>query len=197
MSRFDTETFTPAVLAAQREAYGRSAPTDPEAPPDRLGPDESAFIVLRDSFYMATVGKDGWPYLQHRGGEAGFLHVLDPSTLAFADLEGNRRLVSTGNLAGNDRVALLLMDYPHRARLKLLGRVQVLDQDDDPVLLRRLAPTAALRRRVRRIFRIEIVGVDWNCAAYITPRFTEAEVAEAVRPLHARIAELEAALAHR
>jgi predicted pyridoxine 5'-phosphate oxidase superfamily flavin-nucleotide-binding protein len=180
-------TFTPSVLDAQRAAYGRAQSPLPAGAVDVLGPDEQAFIEARDSFYMATVSETGWPYVQHRGGPAGFLRVLDANTLAFADVRGNRQLVSTGNLGHDARVALILVDYPRRARLKVLGRAAVLDPREHPELASQLLPAG----RVERIVRIDVVGLDWNCPQNITPRFTEAEVEEYAAALRARITELE------
>jgi uncharacterized protein len=191
-ARFHAETFSSAVLDAQRRYNGRSAQHDPDAEPDRLGPDETEFISRRDSFAMATVTPDGWPYVQHRGGPTGFLHVLDDRTLAFADLRGNRQLISTGNLAANDRVALLLIDHAHRARLKLLGRTRVVAPQEAPELANRLAPTPALRKKVERLMVIDVVAFDWNCPAWITPRYTAEEVEEMTAPLRKRAAERDA-----
>jgi len=151
------------------------------------------FIQSRDSFYVATVSETGWPYMQHRGGPPGFLHVLSPTQLAFADFKGNRQLLSTGNLAINDRVCLFLMDYPRRTRLKILGRAKVVAAREQPELVARFAGPET-QGIVERIFLIEVISYDWNCPKYITPRYTVAEVEEAVAPLRARIAELEAQL---
>lgn len=186
--------FTPPVLAAQTHYHGRSQIVPPQPGRDALGADETRFIACRDSFYMATVAGDGWPYLQHRGGPAGFLKVLDPRTLGFADLAGNRQLISTGNLAANDRVSLFLMDYPRRERLKLVGHARTLDARENRLLADQLAPSPALRGKTARLFLIDVISFDWNCPQYITPRFTEAEVRAAVAPLNQRIAELEAQL---
>ncbi len=195
MSRHYRATlFTPEVLAAQQTAYGQAQATPPSAGPDTLGPDEAAFIASRDSFYLASVNPDGWPYLQHRGGPPGFLHVLDPHTLAFADLRGNRQLLTTGNLANEDRVSLFLMDYPQRQRLKLLGHATTHSLADDPALAAQLAPAGIPAAHIERYFRIRVVGFDWNCPKYITPRYTAAEVRTLVDPLKQRIAELEAQL---
>lgn len=185
--------FTPSVLEAQRLAYGTAQGTPTAGENDELGPLEIEFIQSRDSFYLATVSETGWPYVQHRGGPIGFLHALDSRTLAFADLRGNRQLLSTGNLSKNDRVALFLMDYPSRRRLKIQGTVTLIDARQDPDLARSLVP-ASLSGRVERIFAIRVIGFDWNCPSYITPRFTESEVMEVVAPLKQRIAELEARL---
>jgi predicted pyridoxine 5'-phosphate oxidase superfamily flavin-nucleotide-binding protein len=182
--------FTPQVRAEQerrgsRHGYARFEGGEPHH--DRLGPDEAAFIGARDSFYMATVGATGWPYVQHRGGPPGFVRVLDERTLGFADFRGNRQYVSLGNLAGDDRAAFFFMDHAHRARLKLLGRVR---PTEDPALLARLA-LPGYPRRVERGFLVEVAGFDWNCPQHITARFTEAEVGAAVAPLRAHVERLE------
>ena len=149
---------------------------------------------MRDSFYMATTNSDGWPYIQHRGGPAGFLRVLGPHQLGFADFKGNRQMLTTGNLDGNDRVALFLMDYPNRERLRILGHAKVLDAREHPALADQLTPTPEMRSKIERLFLIEVMSFDWNCPQYITPRFTEAEVETHIAPLKARIAELETQL---
>lgn len=182
--------FTPQVRAEQerrgsRAGYARFEGGEPHH--DRLGPDEAGFIGARDSFYMATVGATGWPYVQHRGGPPGFVRVLDERTLGFADFRGNRQYVSLGNLAGDDRAAFFFMDYAHRARLKLLGRVR---PTEDPALLARLA-LPGHPGRVERGFLVEVAGFDWNCPQHITARFTEAEVEAAVAPLRAHVERLE------
>jgi predicted pyridoxine 5'-phosphate oxidase superfamily flavin-nucleotide-binding protein len=185
--------FTPAVAVAQRRYYGRSWELPGNAPDDPLGEDERAFVAARDSFYMATVSEAGWPYLQHRGGPLGFLRVLAPSCLAFADYGGNRQMLSTGNLSANPRVSLFLMDYARRTRLKILGHARVEDAREHPDLANTLAEPS-LRRVVERIYFIAVVSFDWNCPKYITPRYTSAEVQDAIAPLRARIAELESEL---
>jgi uncharacterized protein len=162
---------------------------------DALTESEAAFIAERDSFYIATTNSDGWPYIQHRGGAAGFLKVLGPNLLGFADLKGNRQMLSIGNLTGDDRVALFLMDYPHRERLKILGHARVIDAREDAALAEKLSPGDELKGRVERLFLIEVVSYDWNCPKYITPRFTEVEIERFAAPLKARIVELEAQLA--
>lgn len=185
--------FTPNVLAAQRHFYGQAQSLPPQPAQDALTAEEIEFIAQRDSFYMATVTGDGWPYLQHRGGPAGFLQVVGPNQLAFADLRGNRQLLTTGNLTDNNRVALFLMDYPQRTRLKLMGHATVLDAREHPDMAAALT-AASDRKRVERIFQLDVISFDWNCPQYITPRFTEAEVRTAMEPLHQRIAQLEAEL---
>lgn len=192
--KFMERVLTPRVRQAQEAAYGRAFAVGEGAPPDALGPDERAFIAARDSFYMATVTEDGWPYLQHRGGPKGFLKVLDAHTLAFADLGGNRQLVSVGNLDGDARVALFLMDYAQQVRLKILARGKVLDlRQHRAEGERRLG--GSLPPRAERLFILDVEGFDWNCPQHITPRYDPEQVAEALAPLKARIAELEARLA--
>lgn len=158
---------------------------------DRFTENEAAFIARRDSFYMATVSDTGWPYVQHRGGAPGFLKLVDDRTLAFADYRGNRQYISTGNLAANDRTCLFLMDYALRARLKIYARAETLAPDADPALTE-LVTVPDYRARIERIFRLRLEAFDWNCSQHITPRFTQAEITEAVRPLRERLAQLEA-----
>jgi predicted pyridoxine 5'-phosphate oxidase superfamily flavin-nucleotide-binding protein len=190
MSAYLDTLLTPAVTAAQTRYYGRAMATTGAPVGDRLGDDERAFIAERDSFYLATVTETGWPYVQHRGGPAGFLRVIGPTELAFADFRGNRQLVSTGNVTAGDRVALFLMDYPRRTRLKILGHARVLDARENPELAAQLADPGT-RQIVERLFLIDVVGFDWNCPKFITPRYTLAEVEELAAPLRRRIAALE------
>ena len=185
--------LTPSVLAAQDHYFGRHITVDSAPERDPLTDDERIFIEARDSFYMATITESGWPYVQHRGGQPGFLRVVSPTQLAFADYKGNRQVLSTGNLAANDRVALFLMDYPGRTRLKILGHARVEDARQHPELVAELAEPE-VHRTVERLFFIDVVSFDWNCPKYITPRFTAGEVERAVAPLKERIAELEAEL---
>lgn len=194
-AKFMHLVLTPAVQAAQDRYFGKRQAAGADPGLDELTADEAAFVAERDSFYLATTNSEGWPYIQHRGGPAGFLKVLGPRLLGFADFKGNRQMISTGNLDGDDRVALFLMNYPRRERLKMLGHARVLDAREHPDLAGQLCPTPELRTKVERLFLIEVVGYDWNCPQYITPRFTAEEVREMVAPLQARVAELEARLA--
>jgi uncharacterized protein len=193
-AKFMEMVLTPAVQQAQDKYFGKHqvAKNPPET--DAMTSSEAYFIASRDSFYMATVSETGWPYLQHRGGPPGFVKVLGPNLIGFADFKGNRQLISTGNLEVTDRAALFLMDYPNRTRLKLLGHARVLDARENPELLAELAPEP-LRNKVERLFLIQVISYDWNCPQYITPRFTVAEVEEYAAGLKARITELEAQLA--
>jgi uncharacterized protein len=158
---------------------------------DRFTGDEVAFIAERDSFYVATVSESGWPYVQHRGGPAGFVKVLDDKTLAFPDFRGNLQYISLGNVAADDRVALIMVDYPRRARLKILAHMEARDLAADPALAARLS-LSGYRAKVERAFVLHLETFDWNCPQHITPRYTEADIAVAVTSLTDRIAELEA-----
>jgi predicted pyridoxine 5'-phosphate oxidase superfamily flavin-nucleotide-binding protein len=191
--RYLENHFTPQVLEAQEHYYGHSQKLAPQPERDLLTEEEAAFIAQRDSFYMATVASNGWPYIQHRGGPRGFLKVIEPNVLAFADYRGNHQLLSTGNLAGNNRVALFLMDYPRRERLKIMGYARVFDAREHREPAAQVTEPSKLKT-VERIFRVEVVSYNWNCSQYITPRFTEEEVREATTPLLERIAKLEAEL---
>ncbi|MCP9773703.1 pyridoxamine 5'-phosphate oxidase family protein [Synechococcus sp. Tobar12-5m-g] len=183
--------LTPAVGEAQRASYGQShgPPLAPDS--DRLGAREITFIRARDSFYLASLTEAGAPYIQHRGGPVGFLRVLDERTLGFADYGGNRQLLTAGHLRRDPRVALFLMDYPARRRLKLDGEAEVVPLQADPQLVELLGPQEAEAGEVERLFLIRVEAFDWNCPQFITPRFTEAELEAQLRPLQERIAELE------
>ena len=171
--------FTDSVKTAQ-EQYGSRARlerfTSMAGPNDELSEREAGFIAERDTFYMATVNQDGWPYVQHRGGPPGFLRSLDAKRLAYADFRGNSQLVSVGNAASNDRVSLILMDYPNRRRLKILGHLRV--ENADTVSDEDLAAVALpdYNAKVERVVFIDVAAFDWNCPQYITPRFTLAEI---------------------
>jgi uncharacterized protein len=183
---------TPSVRAVQAKMGGDRIWQDFKGHRefDCFTEDEAAFIADRDSFYMATVSETGWPYVQHRGGPRGFLKVVDEKTLAFADYRGNLQYISTGNLAADHRACLFLMDYPHRARLKIYAHVETLALDDEPDLTR-LVTVPGYRAKLERVFRLRLETFDWNCQQHIIPRFTEQEVVEAIRPLRDRLAQLE------
>lgn len=185
--------MTPSVRSAQA-ANGSAGLYDrigSKQHGDRLGEAEAGFIAARDSCYIASLSQSGWPYVQHRGGPTGFLKVIDERTIAFADFRGNRQYLTLGNISADNRVALILVDYPRRRRLKLLARAEERDLAADPGL----AATLALpdyRGVVERAFVLHVEAFDWNCPQHITPRFTKAEIAAASAPLYARLAELEA-----
>ena len=183
---FAALAFTPAVREAQqrdgsRAQYARAFEGGGEPRNAELGPDEVAFIEAQRSFYMATVSETGWPYVQHRGGPPGFLKVADSRTLSFVDVPGNRQFISVGNLAHNDRVALILVDYAHRSRLKLLGRLSVQASGEGA--------------RTSRLMTIRVEAFDWNCPQHIPVRFEAEDVQRALDQRDQRIAELEARLA--
>ncbi|OQW71241.1 MAG: pyridoxamine 5'-phosphate oxidase [Proteobacteria bacterium ST_bin11] len=171
-------SFTPNVQAVQTEMGSRAAYRSAElgeAETVALGAFEQAFIAERDSFYQATVNQTGWPYVQHRGGPVGFLKVLDDRTIGYADFSGNRQYISVGNLRGDDRVSLLLMDYPGRQRLKIWGRARMVEARSEPALLAKLE-LSDFRAPVERGIVIRVEAFDWNCPKYITPRYSQREV---------------------
>jgi uncharacterized protein len=184
--------ITPSVRAAQRESGADSLWTDFKGHRafDRFTENEAAFIADRDSFYLATVSETGWPYVQHRGGPRGFLKLVDDRTLAFADYRGNRQYISVGNAAANSRACLFLMDYTRRARLKMYVHIEAVALDTDQTLTR-LVTVPNYKAKLERIVRVRLENYDWNCPQHITPRFTEQEIAEAIRPLRERLEVLE------
>jgi predicted pyridoxine 5'-phosphate oxidase superfamily flavin-nucleotide-binding protein len=184
---------TPGVRAAQ-EANGSGeywANFHGSRVSHRFTEAEAAFIAGRDSFYMATVSESGWPYVQHRGGPPGFIRILDESTLGVADFRGNRQYISAGNLASDDRAALILMDYPSRRRLKIYAHIEIKDLAADPELAAKLT-LQGYRAKTERGLIIRLAAFDWNCPQHITPRFSQAELAPALAPLRARLEALEA-----
>ncbi len=187
--------FTTKVREIQKkqgssELYDRffmpTTPTD-----DRLGPDEMQFIGLRDGFYQATVSETGWPYVQFRGGPRGFLKVLDDQTLAYADFRGNRQYISAGNLSMDDRVSMILVDYPNSARIKILGRAKLVEKADDPDLIASLHDQS-YRARPERAVVIRVEGFDWNCPQHLPVRLTVEELQPIIAPLQQELAQLRA-----
>lgn len=190
---FGSLVFTPVVKALQekygsRRQYARME--EGGASLDRLGPDESEFIAGRDSFYMATLGATGWPYVQHRGGSKGFLKVIDEQTIAFADFRGNKQYISAGNISTDNRVALIMVDYPRQARLKILGRAEIFEGDAARPWIEQLREPGA-KAVIERVYVIRVEAFDWNCPQHITPRFTEEQIREALAPLERRMEALE------
>ena len=182
---FATISFTESVKAAQtrygsRENNQRFEMSDD--PRNQLSEFEAEFIQARDSFYMATISQNGWPYVQHRGGPAGFLQVINNRTIGFADFKGNRQYLSVGNLNANARISLILMDYPNRRRLKLWGTTQIIHADDAPEPIAKLE-IPGYKARVERGIVITIEAIEWNCPQHITPRYSEAEVDHVLQPL--------------
>ncbi len=183
--------FTPAVRAVQARKGSRDFCARLEMG-DRVDERLSAFIAERDSFYLGSASSDGQPYIQHRGGPAGFLHVIDDRTLAFADFRGNRQFISTGNFSENPKAFIFLMDYAHRRRVKLWGRVHIVD--DDPALIQRLVPQG-YRAHADQAMIFEIAAWDANCAQHIPQKIAASDVTAALAARDSRIAKLEAELA--
>ena len=145
-------------------------------------------LTGRDSFYLASVSETGWPYVQHRGGDVGFVKILDDQTIGWSERRGNRQYLGTGNITANGRVAAIFVDYPSRTRLKLFGRATY-HADPAPELLARLE---ALDERVDGVVTVEVLATDWNCPKYITPRFTDEQLRAVTNRFEARIVDLEA-----
>lgn len=192
--RFSEIAFTPAVKREQEKHGSRRQYQSMEQLGDcaaRLGEDEQVFLRGRDGFYMASVSETGWPYIQYRGGAKGFLRVLDNQTIGFADLRGNRQYISVGNLKQDGRVALFLMDYPTRSRLKILGRVQL--YEDGPAAQEWIDKLRVPEEKSvsERAVVIHVEAFDWNCPQHITPRYTAEELTEILEPERRRLAALE------
>ena len=187
--------FTPNVEAAQdrlgsRRAYARIQLPEVDRA-DTIDVRASEFITARDGFYQATVSETGWPYVQFRGGPAGFLKVLDDRTIAYADYRGNRQYLSLGNLTGDDRISLILMDYPNRRRLKIWGRARTVGIDEDPDLVASLHDDG-YRARPERAVVIAVEALDWNCPQHIPQRLTLEELEPQIAPLREELARLRA-----
>jgi len=194
--RFQELAFTPRVKKHQQEHGSRRQYEHMEkaAPQgnDILGPAEQDFLLRRDSFYMASVSETGWPYVQHRGGPKGFVHVINPSLIGFADLRGNKQYVSLGNFEHDNRVALFFMDYPYQTRLKILGRVEVHEHDKETPALLKSFRTENKSDVIERVVLIHVEGFDWNCPQHITPRYTVEELQDVLAPVREKLAKLEA-----
>jgi len=195
--RFADIAFTPSVQELQRQHGSRAQYGRMQAhagPNDFLGEDEAEFLSRADSFYLATVGETGWPYVQHRGGPRGFLKVLAPTQVAFADFRGNLQYVSIGNVATNNRASMLVMDYVERRRLKLLGHLRFVSTDKADADVLSHVELPGYRARIERVALFAVAAFDWNCPQHITQRFTLEQIEQAVAPMRVRIAELEARL---
>lgn len=186
MSRaFADITFTPSVKAAQ-ELYGSRAANRSfelaDNPRNELTEPEMDFIETRDSFYQATVGENGWPYVQHRGGPPGFLKVINSRTIGFADFRGNRQYISVGNINADERVSLILMDYPNRHRLKIWGRARIVHEQDHPEIIAALE-NPEYGARVERAIVITVEALEWNCPQHIVPRYTKEQIQRMIEPI--------------
>ena len=184
--------FTDSVKAEQ-EKYGTRRQYERIEQIERgveLSFAEADFIQKRDGFYLATMGENDFPYVQFRGGEAGFLKVLDSKTLGYADFSGNKQYISIGNLTKNNRASLFLMDYANRQRLKIYVRIEVHEAADAPELIAKLE-NPNYKATIERALVLRVEAFDWNCPQHITPRFTIAEIREINQPLYEHIAKLE------
>lgn len=194
---YGTIAFTDKVRDVQRQHdsetfYNRKRLQGNAVPgADPLTEDEVDYLADRDSFYLATVSETGWPYVQFRGGPQGFLRVVDEHTIGWADFRGNLQYISTGNLAGSGRVAMIIMDYVHRRRLKIFGHARVVDAGDDPALLETFTDSD-YDATVERIVLVTVEAYDWNCPQHITTRFTAADIEPHITPLRRQLAELQA-----
>lgn len=174
--------FTPAVKAVQARKGSRA----PDAFERDISEGLAAFIQAQTTAYLATANAQGQPYVQHRGGPPGFLHVLDDHTIGFADLRGNRQYISLGNLTENPKVMLFLIDYAHRQRVKVWGTARVVE--DDLALIRRLTPPG---ERADQAIVITVSAWDGNCPKYIPQLLEAGAVGEALASRDRRIAALE------
>ncbi len=190
---YSTIAFSEAAKKIQEKSGSRAnyARMEKQDQNDVLTDSEIEFIALRDSFYMATVGENGFPYLQFRGGPKGFLKVLDSKRLAFIDFRGNLQFISIGNLATNNKVAIILLDYPAKARLKIFAEAEVVELKDNPELFDKLN-LQDYKFRPERMLVLNIKAYNWNCPQHITPRYTMEEIEEAFEAQHSHIAALEA-----
>mgnify|MGYP000956419683 CR=1 FL=1 len=201
---FASLAFTPAVKQLQEQYGSRSAYArmEQQVYQDGLTENEEAFIAERDSFYMASIGANGYPYIQHRGGPKGFVRAIDARTLAFVDVQGNQQFISVGNISERPNVSLIFMDYPHRTRLKVLAKAEVVQLESRPGLVAELM--TAFKAKPERVLLLHVEAYDWNCPQHITPRFTQEELIEAlasqrayVEGLEREVASLKAAIAAR
>ena len=158
---------------------------------DGLTENETAFINERDGFYIASNGHDGYPYIQYRGGPAGFLRVIDNNTLGFLDFRGNKQYISTGNVKEDDKVALMIMDYARKARLKIYAKAEIIESGTDEVLEEKLA-MPGYNAKPERIIKLHVQAYDWNCPQHIVQRFTIPEIEDAFAAQKDYIKELRA-----
>jgi predicted pyridoxine 5'-phosphate oxidase superfamily flavin-nucleotide-binding protein len=187
---YEQLAFTDAIKQLQEEHGSRKAYARMELKDERLGEEEFEFIATRDTFYIASIGENGYPYIQHRGGPKGFLKVLDAQTLGMLDFTGNRQYITVGNVRTNPRISMILMDYPMQARMKIYAEMRVQALDADPALYDRLAPND-YPFRAERILLFDIKGFSWNCQQHIVPRYTVEEIEQAFAGRNAYVSQLE------
>lgn len=191
-NNFPSIAFTPAVKVLQ-EKYGSRVNYDrmeKRTIIDGLSENEKSFVAQRDSFYMASCGENGFPYIQHRGGPKGFLKVIDSKTLGFIDFSGNKQYITTGNLVTNNKVSLIMVDYPNRARLKIYAKTEVVELSNRAELLKTLT-LLDYAYKPERMMLLAIEAYDWNCPQHITPRYTVEEIEEALLAQKEYIKKLE------
>ena len=175
---FTKLAFTDSVKKIQEQYGSRKSYARMEMSGDKyvLTNREIPLIQSRDSFYMATVGENGWPYVQYRGGPKGFLKVIDNTTLGFADFRGNMQYISSGNIKSNQKAALFLIDYPSQQRLKIWAESEIIDPNDNSELLQKLSDSS-YNAVIERLIIFKIQAYDWNCPQHITQRYTTEEIA--------------------
>ena len=171
-----------------RQSYARM---EKDSYVDGLTEKETDFIAERDSFYIASIGENGFPYIQHRGGPKGFLKVLDNKRLGFIDFKGNMQYITAGNLATNNKIALIMVDYPSRTRLKIFARAEMAELAGHQELYNALN-LEGYKFRPERMMVLHIEAYDWNCPQHIVPRYTVEEIEKALAPQREYIAKLEA-----
>ncbi|WP_051481127.1 pyridoxamine 5'-phosphate oxidase family protein [Paraburkholderia nodosa] len=188
--------FTPTVKAMQERLGSRELYASVErdhAWGVALTPKIQEFIAAQTSVFLGTANTEGQPYIQHRGGPAGFLHVVDEHTIAFADFVGNQQYITLGNLADNPKAHLFVIDYARRRRVKIWGRARVVE---DPALVEELMPEG-YKARAERVIVFTVHAWDMNCPQHIPQRFEAADVKSALDERDARIRELEQVAAQR
>lgn len=189
---YSSLAFTNVIKSIQdklgsRETYER---VEKMSYVDGLTPIEAEFISQLDSFYMATFGENGYPYIQHRGGPKGFIKVIDPQTIGIVDFSGNRQYISVGNITKDPKVSLILVSYPLRARLKMYAEAEIVEIKDRPDLFDQLKPVD-YKFKPERLLLFHIKAYDWNCPQHITPKYTQAEIEELIQPQKEYIRQLE------
>jgi predicted pyridoxine 5'-phosphate oxidase superfamily flavin-nucleotide-binding protein len=184
--------FTTAVKEMQEKLGSRAsyARLEKETYVDGLTQNEIDYIGDRDSFYMASFGENEYPYIQHRGGPKGFVKVLNPKRIGFIDFKGNMQYISVGNIMTNNNVSLIMIDYPSRARLKILAKASIVELNEDPALYK-LLNLPGYKYKPERMLVLDIEAYDWNCPQHIIPRYTIEEIEDAFASQINRITELE------
>ncbi|MRG48423.1 pyridoxamine 5'-phosphate oxidase [Chitinophaga sp. SYP-B3965] len=189
---YSSLAFTDAIKKLQerlgsRDSYER---VEKMSYVDGLTDYEREFISHMDSFYMASFGENGYPYIQHRGGPKGFIKVIDDTTLGLVDFTGNRQYISVGNISKNPKVSLIMVNYPLRARLKIYAEAEIVEINEDHDLYDHLKPED-YKFKPERMMIFKIQAYDWNCPQHITPRYTVAEIEELLEPQKQYIKTLE------